>query len=414
MLAAVTEPLAGYSAEVAHITSAQSAERGLLLILAMFRLGTLLQVDTGTAFGTKNVAAALPYIFTATLVNAFGFLVLAVCWSKQRARLKWLSAVDVIISVVVLWVQAHQLGPQWMVGSWVGWAPGLASCVSASLGIWAPSLMWVLIGSAALTVTYIAALLSIGVSHLPTIGINGFMYIVFASLLYILARYWRDLAARSDADRAAVVTAIKAAELDRYRLLVHDPATVLRMLGDPNTPEQLLPALRAQALSEASRMRAYLDGKRDPLTQDETQLTLENVTLSAMSSFSDLPIESSTLLARDVVLDEADALAIQRAITTLLHNVRLHSQAQHVIVHADAFDSQWELIVSDDGVGFLPEHSDLGYGLGEQVVEAMRRIGAHVDISSAPGEGTRVVMTGPYATTLNPDEHQEPPALRGA
>ena len=379
-------------------TSTQAAERGLLLILVLFRLATLCQADVGAVFGWEDVRFPVVYVLLTLAVNVFSFALMYFIWRSQKARSIWWSAADVVVSASALIIQAHLIAPEWMVGSWIGWAPGLVTCTSATLGVLVPSLAWVTFGSAFLMVTYLVTLTTIGHSPVPTVGINGVMYVGFTLLLYVLSRYWRALAQRSDADRAAAVAATKAAELDRYRLLVHDPATVLRMLGNPDTPAQLLPALREQALAEASRMRAYLDDRPETSTTPETT-TLECATQAALSSFPDLPIESSTLLARDVQLDEADALAIQRALTTLLHNVRLHARASQVVVHADAFDGQWELSVSDDGIGFALTESGLGYGLGEQVVESMRRIGAHVDISSAPGEGTRVVITAPDTLT---------------
>lgn len=387
-------------------TSAEAAEFGLLLIFILFRFATLLQVDVGAAFGADAAKDTLRYLLSCAVVNAYSILLAWVCWKQRRVALRWLGVGDVALCIGVLILQAYELGPQWMLGSWVGWAPGLATCVAASTGIWSTSLPLMVVATSLICGTYMISLTAIGVTHLPSIAINGGMYVVFSLFLYVLARYWRQLADRADAAQAEALQATKSAELDRYRLLVHDPATILRMLGDPKTPEQLLPTLRAQALAEASRMRTYLDGRREVPATGESCASLETLTLSAISNFPDLPIESSTLLARDVCLTESDALAIQRALTTLLHNVRLHAQARHVIIHADALGDEWELSVSDDGIGFAPETSEVGYGLGEQVVESMNRIGARVDIVSAPGEGTRVTLTGPWVARTAEGAHQ--------
>jgi len=55
--------------------------------------------------------------------------------------------------------------------------------------------------------------------------------------------------------------------------------------------------------------------------------------------------------------------ALVEALATLLHNVRRYALAQEVVVHVERDEVSWELVVRDDGVGFDPAQTSLGYGL---------------------------------------------------
>lgn len=217
--------------------------------------------------------------------------------------------------------------------------------------------------------------------------------VLFGAAAAIGASYLRRLGASFDELHQRMVDATRRLELDRYRLQVHDASGVLRMLADENTPASTMPALRRQARRESLRMRAYLT--RDPtvdLTDPPT--TLAAVVRTATEDFTDLPLVIHTALAERVKLPEESALLMQRAVTTLLYNVRLHANARQVTVHAEQGDPGWELTIHDDGVGFDPEPSTYGFGLREQVFASLKSCGIGVRLTSKPGGGTLVTITG--------------------
>jgi len=87
------------------------------------------------------------------------------------------------------------------------------------------------------------------------------------------------------------------------------------------------------------------------------------------------------------------------ALATLLHNVRRYALAQEVVVHVERDEVSWELVVRDDGVGFDPAQTSLGYGLRRQVlaVAVVGEVGGQVSISSEVGVCTAVRLWGPAA-----------------
>ncbi|MEI2819751.1 MAG: ATP-binding protein [Marmoricola sp.] len=215
----------------------------------------------------------------------------------------------------------------------------------------------------------------------------GFAIVITAFLSYV-----RKVAATADRNTELAAHAMKVAEIERFRLTVHDATGILQLLSSTSTPSSQRPALMRQGTREARRLRAYLaEDYSAPLPSPQS---LGEVIQNATEGFNDLPLCLCVELGSTVVLAPRVALGVGRALTTVLHNARRHAEAKTVFVHADCLDGRWELSVRDDGIGFDPSTASFGFGLGTQVIEALQRLEIDVTIDSAPGEGTAVVMVG--------------------
>jgi signal transduction histidine kinase len=97
---------------------------------------------------------------------------------------------------------------------------------------------------------------------------------------------------------------------------------------------------------------------------------------------------------------DARAEALYRIAEELLRNVERHARAHHVTVsvRGGSTNGALQIEVRDDGVGFDPAAVGAGhYGL-VGVREQAEAIGAHVEIQSDAGVGTRVIVeAGPSA-----------------
>ena len=104
----------------------------------------------------------------------------------------------------------------------------------------------------------------------------------------------------------------------------------------------------------------------------------------------------------DVRVEAPDAVAhltrdgevvLLRAVQEALTNVRRHAGASRVVVRLVPESGDVRLEVADDGQGFSPGSAE-GFGLAGMRGRAVD-VGGDVDVSSAPGAGTRVVVRVP-------------------
>ena len=105
----------------------------------------------------------------------------------------------------------------------------------------------------------------------------------------------------------------------------------------------------------------------------------------------------------DRVFEPMAGTQLLRIIQEALTNARKHARAQHVEVRIDARDGRAEATVQDDGAGFDPAvvQPAGGHRFGLQVMqERAKEVGGAVHVHSAPGEGTRVVITMPLGKEL--------------
>ena len=72
-----------------------------------------------------------------------------------------------------------------------------------------------------------------------------------------------------------------------------------------------------------------------------------------------------------------------------LHNIVRHSRARSVTIALRVDRTHLDLVVVDDGVGFVPQEQTAGVGL-RSLRERAERLGARLEIESHPGRGTTV------------------------
>jgi signal transduction histidine kinase len=104
-------------------------------------------------------------------------------------------------------------------------------------------------------------------------------------------------------------------------------------------------------------------------------------------------------------LDEATRISLFRSLREALINVAKHAGTSKAKVRFSKRDRSLAIAVEDSGVGFSPGKDNLGYGLFS-ISERMNHLGGSVEIESAPGQGTRVVLIAPI-TSKRPEEDME-------
>ena len=85
-----------------------------------------------------------------------------------------------------------------------------------------------------------------------------------------------------------------------------------------------------------------------------------------------------------------------------LNNVAKHARASQVDIVLERTADHWSLIIEDDGIGFDPssgEAEQRGFGL-VGMRERAALVGADLQIESAPGRGTTVILRMPASSAV--------------
>ena len=99
--------------------------------------------------------------------------------------------------------------------------------------------------------------------------------------------------------------------------------------------------------------------------------------------------------------DEEARVLLYRLLRELLFNVSKHSGTDRAVLRAVPLKGRVRVVVEDDGGGFDPDAvSERPFGgLGLATVrERLEAVGGRIDVASAPGCGTRVVVELPSGT----------------
>ncbi|WP_409484115.1 sensor histidine kinase [Arsenicicoccus dermatophilus] len=231
-------------------------------------------------------------------------------------------------------------------------------------------------------------------------GLTAVAAIAFGLMMFTLI----DQLIEDDRYRSTV------AERDRIARELHD--SLAQVLGATNLRLQALayqPAVRSdQALQEeltdiaGGCQEAYRDVREAILGLREGPRG-QHTLLEGLRTYAEKYTRQSGIQTDVVVhLDGEPTLTPHREVQVIriiqeaLTNARKHSGARHARITVSE-DGDWtRFLVEDDGQGFVPESSPCGEGFGlHSMRERAELVGGHLDVSSGPGLGTRVVVEVP-------------------
>ncbi|MFJ9317912.1 hypothetical protein ACIRN4_27240 [Pimelobacter simplex] len=371
-----------------------AALRLVALFIAGMRVATLVQM-------APSLATALtaedrhPATVVTWLVALVALTVPSVVVLLRRRPLGPAAAVaDVAIAVLLLVAGLWTVPVDLRQGTWLGFQAGYAICVACSLltGVTSRRLYVPLLATLATATTVYQAPTVHRWSDVPDLLGNVLTILVLGPLAWTCTRMIIRIGAEADEARQLAADAARTEEERRARTAIHNGTAVLRLLvetgGDADQPA----GLRQQAEIELSRMRAYLTGDTLPAAGTTS---LAAVVTAARAEFDDLPITVVAHLADEAELDRAVADDLAAALRSLLLNVRLHSGAREVVLHAEEHEDGdgWEVSLHDDGVGFAVDETSYGVGIRDVVIGQLARSGVATVVDSVPGLGTTVTLT---------------------
>lgn len=172
--------------------------------------------------------------------------------------------------------------------------------------------------------------------------------------------------------------------------------------GDKRAADDNLSRLAQVAQDSQSELRRYILGLRAA----KTQASLIDSVKSFIAEFITATDISVSISLPEETLPEFSSAAeanILHVIKEALINVRKHSGAKNVEALFSVDDRSLQVIVSDDGKGFLARQR-AGDGIRHFGLEMMREraeaLGGRLEIRSAPDAGTKVMLFVPILNAL--------------
>lgn len=235
-----------------------------------------------------------------------------------------------------------------------------------------------------------------------------------------LTRLYRELAEREEARLRLLRKVIAAQEEERKR--------IARELHDETCQTVTALALRAETAAEALGQEAA----RGPLAEvkelarralDDLHRVIYDLRPSVLDDLGLFPavrwFGERNLAPRGISVrydfDDADLrltpeaeTAVFRAVQEALTNVVRHSRAESVLIQAGVVGDRLSIEIEDDGDGFdpatvaVPSHGGRGLGL-LGLKERLELLGGSASVDSAPGDGTRVLLSVPLASVRRDD-----------
>lgn len=158
--------------------------------------------------------------------------------------------------------------------------------------------------------------------------------------------------------------------------------------------------LEAQITTVSQQLRDLIADLRPPLSDEGTFRSILQKQIDIHHRRGGPPVR---LIQADSTLIEPPGpkkLALARIIQEGLLNIRKHAQATQVTISLEQKDSQLELTIADDGIGFddalipNPFAEKGGAGMVNMYIRASA-IGAKLDIESQPDQGTTLKIIVP-------------------
>ena len=211
-----------------------------------------------------------------------------------------------------------------------------------------------------------------------------------------LLRVTRDLRAERrerirEQERAAVAAHVHDSVLQTLALL-------RARAGDPA-------AVRRLARQQERDLRDWLYGPAGRSETDQVSFT-RRLRVSCAEVEDDFGVGVDVVTVGDVALDAAALSAADERVTALLGamreavvNAAKHSGEDAVSVYAESEPEQGRIWIRDRGKGFDPDTvPEDRRGLRDSIGDRMQRAGGTVQIRTAPGGGTEVELSLPWAT----------------
>ncbi|MFD4023899.1 sensor histidine kinase [Streptomyces sp. NPDC058576] len=324
--------------------------------------------------------------------------------ARHRRLVRWAVGLDVLVIGCLLPFGAYAWGGARAQES-IAWVMLLGGSASAMAAV-AFGTRLLVVAVALLVATHLAGYLMVDADAAVTgAHLNALVFSAVVSwvLTWYLCRQGGQVDAANRRTLAAEAQRARFAERVAHHNALHD--TVLATLTaiarggvDANTS-----MMRERCAREAAYLRRLVEQADDREPASGVRAALEESVRAAEA----LGLRVTARYHEPPAVPGEIALAMARAVTEALNNVRCHAGTGHAFLTAAGDSGRLIVTVVDRGRGFdtgaagskrsdgLSRPATGGIGLDRSVYARMRGVGGRAFVDSAPGEGVRVELRWP-------------------
>ncbi len=346
--------------------------------------------------GSTNPRSDL--VLALVILSAAAFLISAVLFDRSRP---W-GLVHGLLVLVAIWLvplthdHFHESGFE---RPWVWWSVGMAMILVAtshSRKVW----LWYLPLTSGSWV-WVSLQSPVMAGELEALLDGSYLLVFSLAIVGLVALVREGFAAVDKANSDAIKSALTQAKTDavereRQRLdaLVHDQVLHTLILASRADSKA---AQEDAAKSARNAITALLEAKDLDTTQSEVSSLGLFKALESAASKLDGRVQTHSTGASAAKLNSAAAQALTEASLQAIDNAIQHSRSKEIRLTLEALkNGGLKFTVADDGTGFRTDRvSRNRIGISTSIMARVESVGGKVEISSAPGKGTRVVMRWP-------------------
>jgi signal transduction histidine kinase len=383
--------------------------RGIVAaVVVVSRLAALTMVALSVVAAVHNQAYTNVALATTVYVVLVAWSAVLITLVLRRAAVPgWVLVVDVTVNAVTMIVLPLAVSTPLFVNLANPYLEPITVSVAVAVALVSGSTRSTVAGCATLAAAYVVSQAPItdGGADIASLASTIGWQVGTAIPALVFVQRLRRLAHHVDVATTQVITARERLaaqrahteerarhfreQVRRYRALHDGPLRILTVIAGPGPAAHPDPLVRKQCAVSVNILRGA--------APDETGGTLTDLSLALIEASSALGLRVEYHFANlpDILLSTVtDALC--RASAEALSNVAAHAGTTRARLTAmTSGDGVVTVAIVDQGKGFDPATTELGYGIRHSIIERMSEIGGAATVDSHPGEGTRIDLRWP-------------------
>ena len=389
----------------ARWNAAGQTEFTLARLVVLFRVAGLAEIAIVAGQSASHYRGHGTVVIALLAAIAAESAVLCTACLRARQVRSWWAVADLAFTIAVLAASAMVSARY---GGLYAAYPYSVIC-SLAFGIGLRRLGAVLAATAFLAAGYLYGGGYLHADPVPHVAVNAITYFPNTVVAWAVSQLLRRMGRELEASRSREAMLARDQERLRHARMLHD--RVLQTMETLACGQWIADAaLKARVAEEATWLRGLVEGTGEAAGGDVLGQLSERAARAARDGLH-VELNYATLRGSAILgaLGSQQSAALAGAVSEALTNVVKHAATASAVLRLTATPTALIVTVLDHGRGFDPATQPEGMGLTESIRGRVAESGGTVLIDTAPGAGTYLEITMPFASGRHRDSGRGAP-----